>query len=39
MKYANWNKKESPKFKIGDQVLLSTANVSTTSSAKKLDNK
>ena len=38
-KYADRNRKEAPKFKIGDQVLLSTANLSTTSPAKKLDDK
>ena len=38
-KYADCNWKEAPKFKIEDQVLLSTANLSTTSPAKKLDDK
>ena len=38
-KYADRNKKESPKFKISNQGLLSTTNLSITSLTKKLDNK
>ena len=38
-KYTDRNLKEAPKFNIGDQVLLFTANLSITLSVKKLDDK
>ena len=38
-KYADHNWKEAPKFKIRDQVLLFTVNLSTMLPAKKLNDK
>lgn len=36
---ANWRHKESPKYKIGDMVWLSTKNMKTEKLSKKLDHK